>query len=270
MDPLHFESARLLLGLTAVMSLTPAGLLPWRQAGGAWLYWALHLVALAGCGAALALELSLGWTPRLALALWLSLAVVLAFFPLVAWRWRGATALAPLLYPYLLLLALGATLLPAAEPSRGFVHLPPWLSLHIVFALAAYGLVSLAGLAALAVAVQEQALKRRRPDPWSLRLPALAEAERLQVGLLAWAEALLAAAIASGMAHDWTSSGRLMHFDHKTVLALAAFAVIGLLLLLAWQRGLRGRRAARVVLLAYLLLSLAYPGVKFVGALLVG
>ncbi len=31
-----------------------------------------------------------------------------------------------------------------------------------------------------------------------------------------------------------------------------------------WQTGIRGRRAARWALLAYLLLTLAYPGVKFV------
>jgi ABC-type uncharacterized transport system permease subunit len=33
---------------------------------------------------------------------------------------------------------------------------------------------------------------------------------------------------------------------------------------LHYRSGLRGRRAARVVLVAYLLLTLAYPGVKFV------
>jgi ABC-type uncharacterized transport system permease subunit len=33
---------------------------------------------------------------------------------------------------------------------------------------------------------------------------------------------------------------------------------------LHWRTGLRGRRATRFVLTAYLLLTLAYPGVKFV------
>jgi ABC-type uncharacterized transport system permease subunit len=37
-----------------------------------------------------------------------------------------------------------------------------------------------------------------------------------------------------------------------------------MLLILHHYSGLRGRRAARLVLLAYLLLTLAYPGVKFV------
>ncbi len=57
---------------------------------------------------------------------------------------------------------------------------------------------------------------------------------------------------------------RLLVLDHKTVFSLLAFLVIGILLLLHRISGLRGRRAARIALLAYLLLTLAYPGVKVV------
>jgi ABC-type uncharacterized transport system permease subunit len=60
------------------------------------------------------------------------------------------------------------------------------------------------------------------------------------------------------------TSGEFFTLSHKTLLAVLAFLVIGLLLLLHYRSGLRGRRAARVVLVAYLLLTLAYPGVKFV------
>jgi ABC-type uncharacterized transport system permease subunit len=50
---------------------------------------------------------------------------------------------------------------------------------------------------------------------------------------------------------------------------LTLVLVIGLLA--AHQRsGLRGRRAARLVLVAYILLSLAYLGVKFVTDVLIG
>src|SRR3546814_14961247 len=52
--------------------------------------------------------------------------------------------------------------------------------------------------------------------------------------------------------------------SHKTLLAVLAFVVIAVLLLLHYRSGLRGRRAARIVLVAYLLLPLAYPRVKFV------
>lgn len=45
---------------------------------------------------------------------------------------------------------------------------------------------------------------------------------------------------------------------------MLAFLLIGLLLLFHAHGGLRGRRAARLALLAYLLLSLSYLGVKLV------
>ena len=66
------------------------------------------------------------------------------------------------------------------------------------------------------------------------------------------------------MATQYLISGRLLVFDHKTVFSLLAFVVVGLLLWLQWRTGLRGRRAARFVLSAYLLLTLAFLGVKFV------
>ncbi len=92
----------------------------------------------------------------------------------------------------------------------------------------------------------------------------------LEVRLLAVSEAVLALGIASGMARDYLSSGRLLHFDHKTLLAGLAFLVIGTLLVLHKRNGLRGQRAARLVLVAYLLLTLAYPGVEFITDVVIG
>ncbi|MEO1193267.1 MAG: cytochrome c biogenesis protein CcsA [Pseudomonadota bacterium] len=262
-------AAALLLGVTAIMSLVPAVLLPWRREAGGWLLWCLHLVALAGCGAALSLQLALGWNDRLNLALWLTIVVLLLLYPIIALRWRGASRLAPLLYPYLLLLAVGATLLK----SKGEAYdlggpMTGWLMAHILYALAAYGLAGLAGIAGIAVFLQELALKRRRPNALSRRLPALADGERLQTALLAWTELALLATILSGMGHAAVTGAPLLTLDHKTLLVLLAFLVIGALLLISWRRGLRGRQAARLVLSAYVLLTLAYPGVKFVSELL--
>ncbi len=270
MDPDTQSLAALLLGITAVMAMTPVTLLSWRSEGRGWLFWCLHAVALAGAAAALAQQVALGWSVHLALALWLSLTVVLLLYPLVALRWRGTVALAPLLYPYLLLLAAVATAIEPVQPQSepGPLALSAWLYAHVLFALIAYGLASLAAVAGLAVVLQELALKRRRPGALSQRLPALADGERLQIQLLAWAEVALALAIASGMAQEVVTSGSLLRLDHKTLLVLLGFLAIGLLLVLSRQTGLRGRRAARIVLSAYLLLTLAYPGVKLITDLL--
>ena len=66
------------------------------------------------------------------------------------------------------------------------------------------------------------------------------------------------------MATQYSETGPLLLLQHKTLLSLLAFGLIGLLLIGHRVCGVRGRMAARVVLVSYLLLTLAYPGVKFV------
>jgi ABC-type uncharacterized transport system permease subunit len=72
------------------------------------------------------------------------------------------------------------------------------------------------------------------------------------------------------MAIQYFSRGVVLTFDHKTVLTIVAFVVIGLLLAAHYRTGLRGRRAARIALVGYLLVTLGYPGVKFVTEVLLG
>ena len=139
-----------------------------------------------------------------------------------------------------------------------------WLDVHIAVSLATYGLATIAAVAGFAGLLQERALKRRRQSAFLQTLPSIADGERLVHGLLGAAEVVLGIGILSGMATQYLISGRLLVFDHKTVFSLLAFLVIGLLQWLQWRTGMRGRRAARFVLTAYLLLTLAFLGVKFV------
>lgn len=261
----------LLLAITGLMAQVPATLVAWRErperAGV--LFWSTLAAAFAGAGAVLSVKLGAGWDGGFAVALWLSVAMTLLLHALVVLLRPVAVRLTPLLLPYLLLLAILAVIwdVAAAAPPTA----PPawaWFWLHILAGLVTYALVTLAAVAGLGVELQERALKRRRPDGPAARLPPVADGERLEFRLLAWAFAVLGAGIASGMALEWHETGRLLIGDHKTLLSLAAFALIGLVLLLAAQRGLRGRRAARFVLGAWLLLTLAYAGVKFVTEIL--
>ena len=123
--------------------------------------------------------------------------------------------------------------------------------------------------AGLAAFLQERALKRKRPGTLTRMLPPMAESERLQVRLLAASEAVLGLGLISGMSVLYFAHGTLIRLDHKTLLSFATFIVIGLLLIAHARVGMRGRQAARIVLLAYLMMTLAYPGVKFVSSVLV-
>jgi len=139
-----------------------------------------------------------------------------------------------------------------------------WLDAHIVFAILTYGLITLGAVAGIAVLVQERALKTKQRGGFARRLPAIADAERAEIRLLIGAEIILTLNLLSGAGAEYLLRHSAMPLDHKVGFSLAAFVVLGALLLMRWQAGIRGRRAARWALLAYLLLTLAYPGVKFV------
>ena len=83
-------------------------------------------------------------------------------------------------------------------------------------------------------------------------------------------EAVLFIGMASGVVLSYSASGTLLNLDHKTILSLTAFVLIAALLAAHYFTGLRGRKAARLALTAYLLLTLGYPGVKFVSEVVLG
>ena len=68
----------------------------------------------------------------------------------------------------------------------------------------------------------------------------------------------------TGMASQYFSHGQLLILDHKTIFSISVFLVIGFLLMLNHHSGARGKIVTKLVLLAYLLLTLGYPGVKLV------
>jgi ABC-type uncharacterized transport system permease subunit len=271
-------SQSFLLSLVALIALIPAALVPVVRSGGGTiaearggLYWSLLGVAIAGPALWVAVQLGGAWRTGLAPALWLSIAVSLILFAIIAATSRVAWRLTPLLLAYLFLLGVLATIWQHA-PERPMTPHPPaaWLQAHILVAISAYGLLTLAAVAGAGVFLQERALKLKRPTSFTHQLPSIAEGERLQARLLTASEVVLAVALITGMTIEWIERRALLVFDHKTVLSVATFIVIGLLLWLHHRAGLSGRRGARYVLFAYLLLTLAYPGVKFVTDVLIG
>jgi ABC-type uncharacterized transport system permease subunit len=257
----------ILLNLSALIALVPASV--WtirdRAARPGVVFCAVVSAALAGPLAVSLAHIGGAWQTGLSLALWLSITASMAIFIALSLSLREVWRLGPLLVPYLLLLGALATIwsnVPGAGAPVGAVD--AWLVVHIGVSLATYGLCTLAAVASVAVTLQERALKHKRPTALTHRLPSISDASRLQVNLLGASEVVLAMGIATGMAEQYMRNGQLMEFSHKTLLSILAFAVIGLLLILHQRTGLRGQRAARLILLAYLLLTLAYPGVKFV------
>ncbi len=269
-----FMSASLLLSLTALVALVPVALVagPSTPAAPAdWRYWAMLGVAVAGPALWVTVEVTPQWRTGIAAALWLIVATTMALFALLAIASPAVRRLTTLLVAYLLVLGVVATVwqhaperpLPAGSPAA-------WLQAHIFLSLAAFGLLTLAAVAGAGVFIKERAIRAKRLGTLAQRLPAVADGEVLQVRLLIASEGALALALATGASMEWLERRALLRLDHKTVLSLAAFALIAALLLLHRGAGISGRRAARFVLVAYLLITLAYPGVKFITDVLMG
>lgn len=262
------------LGIAALLTLLPAALLPFARresvlAGGG-VFWLLLGVATVG---PLALDLSVAggiWRTGFSATLWTIIAATMLIYLFVC-LWSGpARGLGGLLLPYLVLLALVA-LAWSSVPDQPLSEslLTTWLRVHIGVSLVTYGLITIAAVAGLSVWVRERALRAHRVSAWSQVLPAVADAERLQIRFLIAAEIVLGAGLLTGVASRFKATGELIVLDHKTILSIATFVIIAIVLLLNRGSGLRGRRAARIVLFAYLLLTLAFPGVKFVTEILI-
>ncbi|MGE5546525.1 MAG: inner membrane protein YpjD [Solirubrobacterales bacterium] len=258
-------SAPVLLNVVALVSLLPAAMVPLRAgAERDRLFWVLTALAVAGPALWAAALIAQAWQTDLGTTLWVSIAASSALFGCVALASRQGWRLAPLLMPYLALMGLLASIV-RGEPRPMAGGAPTvWLDIHIIVSVLTYALLTLAAVSSLGVFLQERALKRKQPTALTRMLPSVLDAERLADRLLVASEVVLALGLASGMAIEYFETGSLLHLGHKALLSLVAFVLIGALLLGHRVCGVRGRIAARVVLVAYLLVTLAFPGVKFV------
>jgi len=252
--------------LIAIFSLLPAALVVHRKdATPDHAHWTAIILGVMGTGIWALAQTSGQWQAGLSAALWVTVAVTTALFAMLSWSVKEAWRLTPLIAPYMMVIGtFGLIWAHAARHGLPSGSVDDWVILHIAISVVTYGLVTIAAVAALAAFLQERALKSKRPTKLTHKLPSVADSEFLTVRLLGWGEGILGLGLVTGMAAEYQFRGQLLVFDHKTVLSLLTFAIIGALLYAHHKTGMRGRMAARIVLLAYLLLTLGYLGVKVV------
>jgi ABC-type uncharacterized transport system permease subunit len=233
--------------------------------------WLLLAAALIGGSVPAIAELQSGWRAGLSASLHVTAAATLVVFAAAVVLNAPALRLAALVGPYALLLVVLGWIASVFEVAPAVPASPgAWFAGHVLLAIGAYAALTLSALAACGVLLEERAFKART-DAWSTRvLPPLAETETLQNALLKLAAILLLLALATGAANEFLAVGQAVVWTHKILLSFLGFGVVLILLVLHHRTGLRGRKAARWLLTGYLLLTLAYPGVKFVREILIG
>lgn len=142
------------------------------------------------------------------------------------------------------------------------------MTVHVVSSVAAFCLLGLAGVYAGFVAVIDHCLRHHHLNRLVRALPALQTLESLLFRLIAIGFTLLTLSLITGLL--FVDDLLAQHLAHKTILAVAAWLIFGLLLLGRWAWGWRGRRAVRLTLAGVALLALAYFGSKLVLEVVLG
>jgi len=172
---------------------------------------------------------------------------------------RPVAALGVIVFPLTaLLVALDSFLAPPTLPQP-----MDWqIKLHVTIALLAFGVLSIAAVLAIGLAIQERALRHRRFSPWLRALPPLTLTETLLFRLISAGFVLLTLTLLTGVLFVDNLFGQ--HLAHKTVLSIGAWLVFGVLLYGRWRHGWRGARAVNLTLIGMAVLVLAFFGSKAV------
>lgn len=210
-------------------------------------------------------SLHLGWALALSAAIWLGM--VIFWLENLVMRIDGLLLI-------LLPAATVAALLAAVFPYGHIVaHAnSEWLRIHLIIALTAYGLITVAALQAMLMTALDRQLHRPIEQASSRSvlgramdtMPPLLLQEVLLFRLIWIGFAILTLTVITGAIVSMRLTSELVPMDHKTVFTLLSWFTFGILLLGRYLRGWRGRIALRWTLLGFAFLLLSYSGSRFV------
>lgn len=213
--------------------------------------------------------LQLSWVLALSAAIWLglivfwleSLVVKIDGIQLILLPIAGVTCALAAIFP-------AAHLITSATETA--------LRGHLLLALGAYGLITIAAMQSLLMAAldhhlhhpsgaaQQAAGLRRAFGRMLDAQPPLLVQERLLFRVIWIAFVALSLAVISGGLISLASTGQWLPFDHKTIFTILSWVTFGILLLGRHLRGWRGRIALRYTLVGFVFVVLSYTGSRFV------
>ena len=195
----------------------------------------------------------------------LFLTVLIYWFGNFFYRLDGLQAL-------VLPLAAAASILPGLMPAAG--ALPNTnlavFKIHLLIAMLAYSLLTIASLHVLLMALLERRLHDGTVTQVLQKMPPLLTMEALLFRIIWAGFVLLTLTLLSGVMFSEELFGKAAPFNHKTVFGVVSWLIFAALLAGRRIYGWRGRVAVRWTLAGFLALVLAYIGTKFVIEIILG
>jgi ABC-type uncharacterized transport system permease subunit len=214
-------------------------------------------------------HLHLSWLLALSVAIWLGLIVFWLESLIIK-----IDGLQLILLPVAGVICLLTALFPASHLITSAAESA--LRGHLLLALGAYGLITIAAMQSLLMAALDHhlhhpqgmienasALKRAIGRVLDAQPPLLTQ-ERLLFRIIWIAFGALTLAIISGGLISLATTGKWLPMDHKTIFTVLSWLTFGMLLLGRHRWGWRGRIALRYTLAGFVFVVLSYTGSRFV------
>lgn len=187
------------------------------------------------------------------------LGLLVALLAILTSLFRPVAVVTVAAFPSAFVLLLLSALLQDRYTPRSF---DTGIGVHIVLSLLAYAVLAMATVHAALLAAQNRLFRAHRVGGLLRVLPPIQTMEAILFELIAAGFALLTLAILVGLLY--VDDFLAQHLVHKTVLTLAGWVALGVLLAGHHIAGWRGRTAVRWTVAAFVLLLVAFFGSKLV------
>jgi len=198
-----------------------------------------------------------------------TVSLVIAIAVLIYWIAGFAyrlDALNVLVLPSAAILSAMPLFVPATQPLANTQLLV--FKAHLLIAMLAYSLFTIASLHVLLMAIAEKHLHSHDVPPLLQTLPPLLTMESVLFKILGSGFVFLTLTLATGVLFSEELFGKPLTFTHKTVFGFISWFIFGGLLLGRTLYGWRGRVAMRWTLTGFMALVLAYVGSRFVAEII--
>jgi ABC-type uncharacterized transport system permease subunit len=168
--------------------------------------------------------------------------------------------LVPVVYGFTIINFIAVTHLPSHFTTHLERH--PQVGAHIILALLAYSILSIASLFALQLAYLDYRLKKHKSPLTKINMPPMMTLEKNLFQFIFIGFILLSCTLLTGFIflEDMFAQGKA----HKAILSMIAWVIYGILLWGHFKQGWRGRLTVYVTIIGSSLLTLAYFGSRFV------
>lgn len=185
---------------------------------------------------------------------------LIALFSLIISKNLNTGILLPIVYGFNILNFIALIYLPSHYITN--LENNPQVGSHIIFALLAYAMMSIASLFALLLAYVDYRLKRHKSPLNALNIPPLMTLEKSLFQFIFIGFVLLTCTLLTGFVflEDMFAAANA----HKTVLSIAAWIIYSVLLWGHYKKGWRGRLVIYITIIGSSFLTLAYFGSRFV------